>query len=431
MRKLPFVAAALLVSGVLLAPVRSVDATQSPWFIDEAKLPFVPIGDSEAFWGVHAGAGYRIEVPGDWNGDLVLYAHGFRGTGLELTVSNPSIREHLIDEGYAWAASSFSANGYVPGIGAKDTHNLLGLFGSLAGRPDHVYIAGHSMGGHVTGVAVEQWPKSFDGALPMCGVMGDNELFDFFLDAYLLAETLAGNEPAVPTPADYFTTQWPLTRAKLGSPFPFVLTPAGELFKAAVENLTGGDRPTFDEGFMGPFGGAFIFDFGAAGTGDGRDNIGTTYQLDDDPALSTDEEALNESIVRIASDPQYRHPNGLGIAPGSESSSPAISGDIHIPVLSMHTLGELFVPFHMEQIYAQRVADHGAADLLVTRAIRDTRHCGFSLDEQVQAFDDLVSWVEDGVKPTGDDVLDPAIVGDADYGCQFTVPDRPGLPACP
>ena len=66
---------------------------------------------------------------------------------------------------------------------------------------------GHSMGGHVTGVAIEQWPDSFDGALPMCGVMGDNELFDFYQDAYLLAEYLAGNTPAVPTPADYFTVR--------------------------------------------------------------------------------------------------------------------------------------------------------------------------------------------------------------------------------
>jgi hypothetical protein len=59
-------------------------------------------------------------------------------------------------------------------------------------------------------------------------------------------------------------------------------------------------------------------------------------------------------------------------------------------VVSLHTLGELFVPFHMEQIYAQRPAANGNADLLVTRAIRDVRHCGFSLPEQIRAFADMV-----------------------------------------
>ncbi|MEJ2364201.1 MAG: prolyl oligopeptidase family serine peptidase [Deltaproteobacteria bacterium] len=433
MRKLLYVVIALFLVVSALGATGVVYATQTRWFIDESKLPFTPIGDGQALWGVHAGAGYRIEVPEDWNGDLVLYAHGYRGTGLELTVSNPSIRDHLIAQGYAWAASSFSANGYVPGIGAQDTHKLLGLFKGLVGNPRRVYIAGHSMGGHVTGVAIEQWPKSFDGALPMCGVMGDNELFDFFQDAYLLAETLAWDQPAeVPTPADYFTTEWPLTQAELGTPFPVLLTPAGEQYKTAVKYLTGGERPTFDEGFaFSLYGGAFIFYYGSATTGPGRDNIDTVYQLDDDPALSAEEIALNEMIPRIAAQPQYRHPNGLGILPGSETVSPPISGDIRIPVLSMHTLGELFVPFSMEQIYAKRVAAHGASDLLVTRAIRDVNHCGFSLEEQEAAFDALVNWVENGVKPAGDDVLDPAAVAEDDYGCQFTYPDRPGLPPCP
>ena len=209
------------------------------------------------------------------------------------------------------------------------------------------------------------------------------------------------------------------------------LTAAGERFKAAIEQLTGGDRPTYDTAFAGPTGGAFIFNFGSATTGPGRENIGTVYQLDADPAISAEEAALNTTIVRIAADPQYRHSNGLGRMPGTDVVSPPISGDITIPVLSTHTIGELFVPFHMEQIYAQRVAAHDAADLLVTRAIRDIGHCSFSTAERIRAFDDLVTWVETGTRPLGDDVLDPATVADPLFGCQFTEPDRPYLPACP
>src|SRR5262245_24903803 len=63
------------------------------YFVDEAKLPFDALAGTttERLWGVQGGAGYRIEVPANWNGELVLYAHGFRGNGLELTITNPPI----------------------------------------------------------------------------------------------------------------------------------------------------------------------------------------------------------------------------------------------------------------------------------------------------------------------------------------------------
>jgi hypothetical protein len=173
------------------------------------------------------------------------------------------------------------------------------------------------------------------------------------------------------------------------------------------------------------------FFFGQASTGDGRETLETGYQLDADPAISAEAAALNAAIPRIAADPQFRHPDGLGGAPGSEANSPQINGTISIPVVSIHTIGELFVPFHMEQIYAERVAANGNADLLVTRAIRDTGHCEFTLDEEIDAFDDMVSWVETGVRPAGDAVLDPAVVADPNFGCQFTTATRDGIPACP
>ena len=74
------------------------------YVVYESKLPFdaLPGTSTTRYWGVHGGAGYKIEVPDDWNGDLVLYAHGFRGTGLELTVSDPRLRQYLVTHGYAW-----------------------------------------------------------------------------------------------------------------------------------------------------------------------------------------------------------------------------------------------------------------------------------------------------------------------------------------
>src|SRR6266446_5683527 len=91
--------------SLLVLGATSVLAGPPPAYFVERQLALAGTSTMRS-WGVHNGAGYRIEVPDNWNGDLVLYAHGFRGIGLELTVSNPRIRQYLVTNGYAWAASS-------------------------------------------------------------------------------------------------------------------------------------------------------------------------------------------------------------------------------------------------------------------------------------------------------------------------------------
>ena len=123
------------------------------------------------------------------------------------------------------------------------------------------------------------------------------------------------------------------------------------------------------------------------------------------------------------------------------------NGDIKIPVVSINTPGDLFVPFSMEQSYARRTAAKGNSQWLVQRAIRGASHCDFTVAEQVEAFDAMIKWERDGIKPTGDDVLTPATVAATSYGCTYTRntlgPDESGAtralrpnilastPACP
>ena len=111
-----------------------------------------------------------------------------------------------------------------------------------------------------------------------------------------------------------------------------------------------------------------------------------------------------------------------------------MQGRPRIPVLSLHGLGDLFVPFSMEQVYASRVAHNGLSHLLVQRAIRGVGHCDFTAAELIRGFTDLVRWVEQGVTPPGDDVLSPAVVADPAYGCTFTTATRnfgPFTAPCP
>ena len=441
MKKLIIACAALMLvaAGVQAAPPPA-------YYVDEAKLPFnaVPGIATDRQWGVHNNAGYRIEVPHNWNGSLVLWAHGYRGTGLELTVDDHPLRAYLVANGYAWAASSYSRNAYDPAQGAKDTHALTTLFNDKFAEPRRTYITGASMGGHVTGIVAEQWPRSYHGAMPICGVLGDYELFDYFLDFNVTAQTLSGVNQPYPYAADYLGVTVPATKAALGPAFPFVLNATGQNFKSLVQLRSGGVRPVFDQGFLfwnGVVPGDFLF---GLGVGDGTlprspgvavQNFDVTYQFDTDPALNQAESALNSAVQRVTADPQGRNRNGL-------ANVPPTTGNLKIPMLTLHTLGDLFVPFHMEQVYAQRVADRGASNLLVQRATRDFRHCAFTPTELVTTFGDLVKWVDGGLKPAGDNVLDPAAVAAPNFGCTYTdkaAPrfwDQPGLgflkpPACP
>jgi hypothetical protein len=400
------------------------------YFVDESKLPFAALPGATAFWGVHTGAGFRAEVPDDWNGSLVVWAHGFRGTGLELTVDNHPLRALLIPLGFAWAASSYSRNDYDITSAVQTTHALVKHLNAVVGKPERVYITGASLGGHVTAVSIEQYPAAYEAALPICGVLGDYELFDYFLDFNVAAQQLGTGASIFPVdPVQYIEVTVPQIKANLSAVpggWPNLLNAAGQNLKNLVELRSGGKRPNFDLAWFfwntfpsfvsGP--GNFLFDLG---TGDGTlprapgvgvENSDVVYQFDGDPNLSAEEQAFNDGVVRVSADPQARA--------GGLRQVPQISGDIGVPVLTLHNLGDLFVPFHNEVEYVKRVDAHGKRDLLVQRAIRGVGHCDFTAAEFGGAFLDLVSWVETGVKPAGDDVLDPTEVANPLFGCNFT-----------
>ncbi len=68
------------------------------------------------------------------------------------------------------------------------------------------------------------------------------------------------------------------------------------------------------------------------------------------------------------------------------------------------------------------VSNPRVLSLLVRRAIRGMGHCRFMAPEVGTAFAELFASVELGIKPAGDDWLDPAAVADPDFGCAFTDP---------
>jgi hypothetical protein len=54
-----------------------------------------------------------INVPPDWTGGLVMFAHGYEGEGSGTgTVRSSPLAAHLTERGHAWAASGYRAWGH-------------------------------------------------------------------------------------------------------------------------------------------------------------------------------------------------------------------------------------------------------------------------------------------------------------------------------
>ena len=383
-----------------------------------AAPAFEALPGARAIYGVHEGAAYQIEVPDGWNGSVLYFAHGFRGSQPELTVTAPPIRGELIAGGFAWAASSYSQNGYEPGVGARDMYTLREVFEREAGVPRRSYVYGQSMGGHVVSVLLEQHPDAYDGALSECGVVSGNEILDYFLSWGILAGYFSGVE-LQGTSADpqRFARAVRDMAQRLGS-FD-APAPEGRAFMNAIMHLTGGQRPFFMEGLGGNYTMNFAILVGAVAAPGAANaasqNVDTVYAIDEGFGVTSEE--LNRDVERVAANPAYRDPERYPeFAP--------LTGEIATPYLTLHNTGDLFVPISLEQSYRRTVEEAGNGELLVQRAIRRGGHCNFTGAERVRAWDDLVAWVERGEKPAGDDML-----GDLrEAGRAFTSPLEPGDP---
>jgi pimeloyl-ACP methyl ester carboxylesterase len=344
------------------------------------EVAFSAQSGTRVFAGKYDGGLFRIEIPDKWNGELVLWAHGYVAAagndGLRLRVSDHPLRNHLIEQGFAWASSSYRCNGYVPGQALVDTMALVDLFTKTNGGrpPSRTYFTGVSMGGFAALLAMHEMPASLAGALPMCPAGPD--LGEFFNDSARTAAKLAGIAPT----ADSLQGDMKTLVSALGAAPDY--TPIGR--EAANRQITfsGGPRPFAADGALER--GQFVSNI----------NTGARALLPAPQQAST-----------------YREETPF-------------TGRLTKPTLTMHTTGDLFVPIFLERLLKKAVTSAGRNQFLVQRIYRAAGHCTFSAAETTTAFDDLVTWVRSGAAPAGDDVM--ADLSDA--GRQFTNPLRPGDP---
>jgi poly(3-hydroxybutyrate) depolymerase len=343
------------------------------------------------------GSVYRLVRPSNWNGILLLYAHGSvsKGEPVAITADTDLVISLLAPRGFAVAASSFDENGWVVKDGTQRTHQLLGLFTSRFGQPRRVYAAGASMGGLIAINLVENWPNEFAGVLPACAVAaGGTRQYDYMLNVRALFDVfypgvLPGSAVDVPPGTDVIQD--------IVNPAVAAMTanPGGALAVASIAQtpVPFASGPELLESIATALGGAAGYP-GILELTHGQayfDNTATQYT----GALPAQTLAfVNASIERFSGSPAGRNQMAHNYTP---------TGDLRMPALTLSTYRDPVVPGFHRALYGQAVAANGDGAWLVQRTVPGMGagygHCTFTPQELSDAFSDLVAWGEYGIKP--------------------------------
>src|SRR5512143_381623 len=197
----PSLAALATLATMLLLPLAAGCSRQAPTQpLTHARAAVSPDAAALSTTGepVHLegeigpGALYSLDRPADWNGDLVIYLHGYTNPAFPVALPNNSAtRDALLAAGFAVAASSYSSNGYALPEAVRQSHQLRGLFVSRVAPPQRTFILGVSLGGIAGLKLAETYPGQYDGALLVSGVVGGSAAeVQYLSDAKVLFDQL-------------------------------------------------------------------------------------------------------------------------------------------------------------------------------------------------------------------------------------------------
>ena len=157
------------------------------------------------------GAFYWIAIPKAWNRSLVVHSHG--GPSLQPPKEDAPVSDLkrfavTVQEGFAWAGSSYRHSGFGVRDAAADTDRLRGIFWTAFGRPKRTLLHGQSWGGNVAAKTAEVYGRdpsgkpNYDGVILTSGVLGGgSRSYDFRVDLRVVYQFYCKNLPAPGEPA--------------------------------------------------------------------------------------------------------------------------------------------------------------------------------------------------------------------------------------
>ncbi|HEX2928633.1 MAG TPA: alpha/beta hydrolase, partial [Candidatus Binatia bacterium] len=346
-----------------------------------------------------------ICIPPNWNGRLVIYAHGFvapqaplRLPTDELTLSDGTFVPNLfLSQGFAFATSSFHKNGTAIEQGAEDLNRLLQHFKSVVPSRSlqKVFIAGASEGGLVALLLLERYSGKYDAGLALCAPVGGapdliryvydfRVVFDYFFPTvFTFPPNQPGEEPfgAVEIPQNAFlfwdSVYVPRIIAALQTN-PLSTTQLFNVTKAAIDaaDPTSAITTALSLLFYNIFG---TTDQTATAGGILYDNRSTNY------VGSTNDAALNAQVERVEADGRARAYVRRFYQP---------IGNLQRPLVTLHNTFDPVVPFQHEVNYGNLVAQKGKSAFLSVIPVPIYGHCNFTTQEVVQAFALMVQQAE-------------------------------------
>jgi pimeloyl-ACP methyl ester carboxylesterase len=361
-----------------------------------------------------SGAIYRICFPsGAWNGDLVVYAHGYvsptEPEGMPedklFLPDGTSIPEIVNGMGYAFATTSFRKNGLAFVEGVEDIRDLVSIFTAAYRNPRHVYLVGASEGGLVTVLTIEKYPDVFSGGMALCGPIGDfrrqlNYVGDFkVIFDYLFPGILPGGPDFVPPEVmeNWDSYYEPLIRNAV------LLRPeaAEELLRATRAPIDPGDSNSTPETVID------LLWYNVFATNDAVLELGG-HPFDNTRRIyfgAKNDFRLNRLVTRLRADP-----NALDEIAARYQTT----GSLKSPLVTVHTTEDPVVPYWHEKLYRLRAFTSGSGSLHKNIPISRYGHCNFKASEALGGFLLLVS------KVTGQELLSAeAVLPDADALIEF------------
>jgi hypothetical protein len=334
-------------------------------------------------------AHYRIEVPPVWNGDLVIWNHGF-----DLNPPGPvdhgdlgPLADLQLAQGYAVAASSYRLDGWALFATNTDLKNLYDIFRRQVGTPSQVILTGGSLGGIVTIQAVEEGNLgNVAGALTICGAVGGSRNWDGALDIRLVYDAICGEVPgaAIPGGAEGLPAGSTFTPANLGAAINACFSPTPQGLQRLGRFLAVTRIPS---NFIGTDMGYVTFAMsnlvhdphklaGKVGTG----NEGVDYG---DPAIDA-------AIARVTPNPGAANRLGAFYTPTGDTRGARI--------VSLHTDKDGLVLVENESEYASRTDPAFFTAAVVVEST--PTHCGFTPAETLSAWESLRAWLAGAPQPT-------------------------------
>jgi hypothetical protein len=372
----------------------------------------VPAGN---YAGTFKDAPYRIRVPANWNGTLLVYAHGYRDRAdhpgevdnrtAEIAPST-ALEPVLLAQGFALSGSAFRNNGWAVEEGIEDSKNLVTLFRRLIGKPQHTIMWGFSMGSVIGFKSMEQSDGFYDGALCGCAVgAGASRTWDNSGDLTLAYDTVFGMPQTWGTPGDvrdtldYETEVAPKLFSEINFPQNFAKF---EFIRLVVGTPGRGIMPPPPPNFFPNWVLTDMF-FATEGRaelerragGPVVQNLNHIYSLTDTERAYLNSIGLVDAAIDYLLDSMNARRN---ISAPAASRNYVINnadytGYIKNPVLTLHTLYDPLVPVSHENKYFETVQSAGETDNLYQAYTNGNGHCAFTGDQLVTAVNAINNWV--------------------------------------